>query len=54
MVTDELRQHAAAGDLAAQYQLALRLYKDSGEDNNPRQGFLWMRVAAESGYLRAQ
>ena len=54
MVTDELRQQAAAGDLAAQYQLALRLYKDSGEDNNPRQGFLWMRVAAESGYLRAQ
>ncbi len=53
MISEELKQQAESGDAASQYMLALRYYKN-GEDKDPRQGFLWMKVAAESGYLKAQ
>ena len=54
MAADELRQRAEAGDANAQYLLALKYYKGSGEVKDPRQGYLWIKVAAEGGCLKAQ
>ncbi|MBQ6239319.1 MAG: SEL1-like repeat protein [Firmicutes bacterium] len=54
MISNDLKKRAEAGDLDSQYQLSLRYYKGTGEDRDPRQGLLWMKVAAESGSLKAQ
>ena len=54
LAAEELRRQAEAGDAYAQYLLALKFYKGSGEVQDPRQGFLWMKVSAEGGCLKAQ
>ena len=54
LAAEELRTQAEAGDAQAQYLLALKYYKGSGEEADPRQGFLWMKVSAEGGCLKAQ
>ncbi|MBQ7917102.1 MAG: SEL1-like repeat protein [Firmicutes bacterium] len=54
MAAEEIRRQAQAGDANAQYLLAIKYYKGSGEERDPRQGFLWMKVSAEGGCLRAQ
>lgn len=54
LAAEELRRQAEAGDANAQYLLALKFYKGSGEVQDPRQGFLWMKVSAEGGCLKAQ
>ena len=54
LAAEELRRQAEAGDANAQYLLALKFYKGSGEIQDPRQGFLWMKVSAEGGCLKAQ
>ena len=51
LAAEELRRQAEAGDAYAQYLLALKFYKGSGEVQDPRQGFLWMKVSAEGGCL---
>ncbi len=50
METEEVRQNAAAGDVRAQQELALRFFTGSkGVERDERQAVLWLRKAAELG-----
>ncbi|KAG7029215.1 F-box protein [Cucurbita argyrosperma subsp. argyrosperma] len=48
-----LRQSAMAGNIRAQYQLALCLHQGHGVDRNVQEAARWFLKAAEGGYVRA-
>lgn len=50
----ELRKHAEAGDILAQYHLALLLDVGKWTRRNPLEALKWYKRAAENGYVKAQ
>lgn len=47
-------KEARIGDVAAQYEVALMYANGAGTAKNPKQAFIWTKVAAERGHVAAQ